>query len=58
MREHPGTFIAGMLFLLIGFVYLLDGLDVWTVQPGRIWPVILIAVGVMVVAGAVAPRDD
>jgi hypothetical protein len=58
MKEHPGTFVAGVLFLVIGFVYLLEGLDVWTVSPGRIWPLFIIAVGVTVVAGAIIGRDD
>lgn len=58
MREHPGTFVAGVLFLVIGFVYLLEGLDVWTVAPSRIWPLFIIAVGVTVVAGALVRRDE
>ncbi|HSG79361.1 MAG TPA: DUF5668 domain-containing protein [Acidimicrobiia bacterium] len=58
MKKHPGTFVAGILFLVIGFVYLLEGLDVWTVSPGRIWPLFIIAVGVTVVAGAMFGRDD
>ena len=58
MREHPGTFVAGVLFLVIGFVYLLEGLEVWTVAPSRIWPLFIIAVGVTVVAGALVHRDE
>ncbi len=58
MREHPGTFVAGVLFLVIGFVYLLDGFDVWSVDPGRIWPLVIIAVGVSIVLGAANARRD
>jgi hypothetical protein len=58
MKEHPGTFVAGVLFLVIGFVYLLEGLNVWTVAPSRIWPLFIIAVGVTVVAGALIGRED
>lgn len=48
MREHPGTFVAGLLFMVVGVVYALEGFDVWTVRPGRLWPVALIAIGVVV----------
>ncbi|MDX1690347.1 MAG: DUF5668 domain-containing protein [Acidimicrobiia bacterium] len=58
MREHPGTFVAGIVFLIVGFVYLLDGLGAWTVDPGRIWPLFIIAAGVVVLASAVVDRDD
>ena len=58
MRRHPGTFVAGILFMLLGVVYLLEGFNVWTVNSARIWPLVIIATGVIVVAGAVMSDDD
>jgi len=48
MRQHPGTFVAGLLFMAIGAAYVLDGLDLWQVRPGRLWPIALIVIGVVV----------
>ena len=57
MREHPGTFVAGIVFTFIGVVALLDALDVWELRPFRLWPILLIAVGVAVIAGARTPEE-
>lgn len=48
MRRHPGTFVAGLLFIAIGIAYVLQGLDLWDVRPGRLWPIVLIVIGAMV----------
>ena len=58
MREHPGTFVTGILFLLIGAAYLLEALDVWTVRIDRLWPVVLIAIGGAILLGGGAFRRD
>lgn len=57
MREHPGTFVAGVVFTFIGVVALLAALDVWSLRPFRLWPVLLIAVGVAVIAGVRTPEE-
>jgi hypothetical protein len=49
--------VAGIVFAVIGVVALLDSLDVWNVRPFRLWPILLIAIGVVVIAG-VRPSDD
>lgn len=51
MREHPGTFVFGLLFVVFGTAYLLDVLDVWDIRPIRLWPVVLIAIGLVVALG-------
>ncbi len=48
MTRHPGTFAAGVVFLLIGAIYFVEALGGWTVDAARIWPIVLIAVGVTV----------
>ena len=35
--KHPGTMVAGFVFMLIGAAYLLEAFDVWDVK-FRIWP--------------------
>jgi hypothetical protein len=56
MKEHPGTFVAGIVFMLIGLAYLLHALDVWSVNVWRLWPVFVIAVGVVVLIGGMRSR--
>jgi hypothetical protein len=51
MREHPASFVSGILFVLVGLAYLLYALDVWDVRLWRLWPVFIIALGVMVLVG-------
>ena len=58
MREHPGTFVFGLVFVVFGAAYLLDVMDIWDIRPIRLWPVVLIAIGIAVVAGARTPTDD
>lgn len=58
MREHPATFVSGILFVLVGLAYLLSALDVWDVRLWRLWPVFIIALGVMVLIGSRRSRGD
>ena len=59
MRRHPGTFVAGLLFMAIGIAYLMEGLDVWEVRPGRLWPIALIVIGAVVLfAGRPAESES
>ena len=48
MTRHPGTFVAGAVFVIIGIAYLFEAFGAWTVAPERLWPVLLIAVGTTV----------
>jgi FtsH-binding integral membrane protein len=52
MREHPATFVSGIVFVLVGLVYLLHAFDVWDVRLWRLWPVFVIALGVVVLIGS------
>ena len=56
MREHPGTFVSGIVFMVIGVAYLLHALDVWNVRVWRLWPLFVIAVGVAVLIGGLQSR--
>lgn len=54
--QHPGTMVAGVVFVIIGLAYLLEAFDLWDVQ-FRIWPIFLIAIGVVILLGG-RGRDD
>jgi hypothetical protein len=51
MREHPATFVSGIVFMLVGLAYLLHAFDVWDVRLWRLWPVFVIALGVVILIG-------
>ena len=51
MREHPATFVSGIVFVLVGLAYLLHAFDVWDVRLWRLWPVFIIALGVVILIG-------
>lgn len=58
MREHPATFIWGVVFILIGLLYLLHRLDVVGFSVWRLWPVVIIAVGLIVLLGGRLSKRD
>lgn len=51
MRRHPGTFVAGLLFVIVGVVYLLEAFEVWVVDITRLWPMALIGIGLVMILG-------
>ncbi len=51
MREHPGTFVSGIVFVIVGLAYLLHTLDVWDIRLWKLWPVFVIALGVVILVG-------
>jgi hypothetical protein len=51
-RRDAGGIVFGLILLLVGGYYLLDqtmGLDMPSIDWGRLWPVILIVLGGLVV---------
>jgi hypothetical protein len=51
VKEHPGTFVAGIVFMIVGLAYLLAALDVWEVRVWRLWPLFVIAIGLVILIG-------
>ena len=51
MTWHRGTLAAGIFFFLTGVVFLLDRMGVWEVRGTLVWPLLLIVLGVMILAG-------
>jgi hypothetical protein len=53
-----GAVVIGLLFIAAGAVFLLEALDVFTIRPGVLWPVVVIGFGLGVALGGRPPRDD
>jgi cell wall-active antibiotic response 4TMS protein YvqF len=51
-RPDRGAIVLGVFFVVVGLGFLLDRLDVWTIQPKYLPPLLLIALGVAVLLGA------
>ncbi len=51
MKEHPGTFLTGVVFVILGIAGLFEALDLWTLDAWRLWPVFVIALGLLVLLG-------
>jgi drug/metabolite transporter (DMT)-like permease len=58
VRQHPGSFVAGILFVVIGVAFLGESFGWWDVAVGRLWPIALIAAGVVTMLNAARHRDD
>lgn len=43
--------VAGVIFVALGLMFLLEALEVYELAPTTLWPVLLIALGVGVLAG-------
>lgn len=51
-RRDRSTIVFGLFFVLVGVAFLLDRLDVWTIQVRYLPPLLLIALGLAVLLGA------
>jgi hypothetical protein len=43
--------VGGLIFTALGIMFLLESLDVYTLAPSTLWPVLLISLGIGVLAG-------
>ncbi len=50
------SLIAGILFMALGGMFLLDAAGVWTVQPLVIGPIVLIGLGLAIIFGSLNRR--
>ena len=61
MRLHKGTLFAGVIYLGIGIVFLLEALEVWTLQISDltvVGPLALVILGLAVVVGSLGRTDQ
>lgn len=53
--------VTGLVFIALGIMFLFEALDWYELAAGMLWAILLIAVGIIVMAGAggdVDSRDD
>jgi hypothetical protein len=55
-REQRRAVVFGVLFVAIGVLFLLEALEIFEIAPATLWPILLVAVGIGVLAGT--GRDD
>jgi hypothetical protein len=55
LRNYNRTaLIGGLIFVVLGVVFLLEQLDVFELRAAYVWPVVLIAIGVAVLLGGLS----
>ncbi len=61
MRLHRGTLFAGIIYLTIGIMFFLEGLDVWSLKIADlryVGPVALLVLGLAVVVGSLGRNEN
>ena len=49
--------IGGIIFVALGIMFLLEALDLYTLAPSTLWPVLLLSLGIGVLAGVGGDGD-
>jgi hypothetical protein len=57
-KQQRRALVSGMLFIILGVVFLLEALEVFELAPATLWPVLLVALGIGVIAGAGGDDDS
>ncbi len=50
--------VAGILFAVLGVVFLLEALEVYELAPATLWPMLLVALGLGILAGTGNGDED
>ncbi len=50
--------IGGIIFTGLGIMFLLEALDVYTLAPSTLWPILLLSLGIGVLAGIGSDEED
>ncbi len=50
--------VGGIIFVALGVMFLLEALDLYTLAPATLWPVLLLVLGIAVLAGIGDDGDD
>ncbi|MGC2239774.1 MAG: hypothetical protein WA726_02945 [Acidimicrobiia bacterium] len=61
MRLHRGTLFAGVVYLVIGVLFFLEGLGAWTLKISDlryVGPFALLVLGLAVVVGSLGRSED
>ena len=51
IKQQRRAVVFGVLFVVIGLLFLLEALEVFEIAPATLWPVLLVAIGIGVLAG-------
>jgi membrane-bound ClpP family serine protease len=51
---NRAALVAGLIFVVLGVVFLLEQLDVFELRAAFVWPVVLIVIGVAVLLGGLS----
>ena len=57
-RYDPVSLVAGLLFVVLGVVYLLDALDVWDPEAALVLPLLVIGLGLALLMGAIGRSSN
>ncbi|MGA7673323.1 MAG: hypothetical protein WBW04_23100 [Nitrolancea sp.] len=57
-RMSPGAAIVGVVFIVLGVMFLMDDQDVIRLRPMLVIPILLIALGLGVLAGMIRPEKQ
>lgn len=57
-KQQRRALVSGLLFIILGVVFLLEALEVFELAPATLWPVLLVALGIGVIAGAGGDDDS
>ncbi|MDJ0663063.1 MAG: DUF5668 domain-containing protein [Acidimicrobiia bacterium] len=49
--------VGGLIFIALGVMFLLEALDLYTLSPSTLWPVLLLSLGIGILAG-IGDDDD
>lgn len=55
-KEQRRAVVFGVLFILVGVLFLLEALEVFELAPATLWPILLVALGIGILAGT--GRED
>jgi len=50
--------VGGLVFVLLGVVFLLEALGAYELAPSALWPILLIVLGIVVIAGVGGTPND
>lgn len=53
-----GSITAGVFFIIVGIVFLLDAAGIWSVPSGYIIPALVIGLGVSLLVSATTDRNE
>lgn len=57
-KRQRRSLISGVLFVILGVIFLLEALEVFELAPATLWPLLLVALGVAVLAGSGKDDED